>query len=217
MPRVNRWLRLMIVAALALLVGSAYYAIQSHRKHEQVRAWANARPTEFRIDLSKPGITRAPFHQSYDESHSECVSLVSENAPHMMSAALAEQLTGLSGELVILANADGREVYRRAISAEPAFKTSPPSPFGVASFKPFPQGEYTIICDIHQGAPALLGVPMRFQASYELCGMEMVPAAIDGLFCLGLGVLGVTVGVWAGVRFVTAQRNGRMTVLVDKA
>lgn len=188
--------------AIALFAGSAWFALSFYRKHEEVKAWTRAIPSDFSIDLSRPGTTSAPFHQTCDVAHNEFLLVRPETDDATDRAEWAKRLAGLSGELVIVAP-DDREVRRSPISDRFAsVMVFDGASFCLADLFDVPRGRYTISIIVHEGAPALADTPMKVFASYQLCGLEVLPTMLDGWASLGLGVVGGVLGVVALVLFV---------------
>ena len=69
-------------------------------------------------------------------------------------------------------------------------------PFPAFRFSPVPPGEYTIELNVQQPAAALVEIPHRVVAKYELCGIERLPALFSGAISVTFVVIG---GVVAAV------------------
>jgi len=84
-----------------LVASTAYFAIAAIDAQRNYRACAIGEPTRFKADLSQPGVTEAPFHQTGTLAHGETVLLQVIHGPEDLETALSE----LTGRIEIIDNA----------------------------------------------------------------------------------------------------------------
>jgi hypothetical protein len=151
--------------------------------------WQTARPMELSVDLSKPGEIATPFHQTCSCAHGEYIYL-RLNPPRKPEEAAKDLLTGLSA-VIVISDKDGNETKTVTVNAASADDAHYVEEIWLAEFWPFEKGEYTATVRVTSGAKGLTGRQHILYARYNLCGMELFPAYIAGLFAFGGGVIGI--------------------------
>lgn len=175
---------------VALLGGAVHFGYLSYRKNQEVRSWFNAEPAHFRIDLSKPGITSAPFHQVCDVAHGEYVCLETEPGGWVWCNELVRRFAALSGEVRIVSK-NGHQAFVSPLSElsdDSLSATFEPEPLRLVNMHSVPRGEYTIVVDVREPAPVLAHIPTVLTVRYHLCGMEALPALQDAAWSFFLGL-----------------------------
>ncbi len=193
----------------ALLGGAIGFAVDAGRRSRQFNRWVADVPTNFAVDLSKPGRTTATFRQTCDISHSE-VLLLRVETDVSKTGDPAELLDGLAGRIAIV-DRSGREVFGEVLEDQPTYEPQPAGFIGLTRFHPFPVGDYTIRLDVRHGAPALAGRRQTLLARYEFCGIEQMPVLASEFFALVTAVPGL---ILATVLIFQRVRRSRSSVPV---
>jgi hypothetical protein len=183
---VGRTIGLLIaVLGIGNAIPCARSAMEANAKFQR---WLTDRPMEMHVDLSKPSETTAPFRQTCGISHGENI-LLKVDPPLKPTEKPGELLKGLSAALAVVdehensiatVKMDGKSVYE--------------SPFQedilLAGFYPFAEGNYVATIRVLSGAEGLAGRQQTVYAKYLVCGMELFPAYILGLFSFGSCLIG---------------------------
>jgi len=176
------------VLGIGLSICFGYTAV---RMDADFHEWLVARPMETAIDLSEPGETTAPFHQTCGISHGEALYLECDLDDEARRNP-EELLKGLAG-VVVLRGTDGNEIQTLEFSDETIRYWN--DSILLAEFAPFRTGEYVATIRIDSGAPALAGKQQTIHAKYQLCGLERMPAQFSGAFAMGAGLIGLVAAV----------------------
>lgn len=178
-----------LVVAVVCIGLSVHYGLAAKRHNAEFDEWLDARPMECAVDLSKPGETTAPFHQTCGVSHGESLFLECdpENAPRVKRD---ELLKGLSARLVIK-DSEGKEVKNVAMESERMKAWNDGVTFMLADFEPFHTGDYVATIHVDSGAPALAGKRQTVYAGYLMCGVEQMPAYLCTWTAWGAGMIGL--------------------------
>ena len=138
------------VGLLIALVGvslSVWLACDALRMNAEFHQWLSARPLETAIDLSEPGETTVPFHQTCSSSHGEalffeCDSLaVAKQTPEELFKGLAAS--------VVIKDVNGDEVETVAINIKTIHHWD--GQLQLAGFAPFRIGEYVATIRVDSG------------------------------------------------------------------
>ena len=179
-----------IIGLLLAIIGigvSVWYARESLRMNAEFHQWIGARPMETAIDLSQPGETTVPFHQTCCISHGEAVYLKCDlNGDSQQE--LEELLKELSADMTIT-DSDGNEIEEIEINSRTVRYWD--GRVVLAEFAPFRNGDYVATIRIDSGVPALAGKQQTIYAKYHLCGLERMPVMLAGAFAVGAGIVGL--------------------------
>jgi hypothetical protein len=195
-------------AAGVLLAGSAFFARRAYVRNEQFKQWFLDRPCDLAVDLSRPGVTWAPFVQTCAVAHGELLFLkldAGEGEGGVPARKPGERLRGLAGHVAI-ADGQGREVLREPLGASSARPGYAAEEIILLSVDPFPTGRYTISFEVEAGAASLAGVPQRAHAGYLLCGTEAIPVLRDLVWTALAGLSGLVLAVVLAVVVVRGRR-----------
>lgn len=179
-----------IIGTLLTAIGiglSVYCACEAWRMSAEFDESIVARPMEAAIDLSRPGETKASFHQTYSISHFENFFLQCELDKEALQNP-QEFFKGLSGEVVIK-NSSGETIETAELNEKTVQNWD--DRIKLAGLSPFRKGDYTATIHIVSGVPALAGKQQTIYAQYELCGLEKLPAQIFYVFAFGSGFIGL--------------------------
>lgn len=192
MSTARRIAYLRLIGALFSIVGLAL-AFSFYRDAVHHRAafeqWLVDEPMRTSIDLSSAGEVTMPFRQTCAAAHAQVIELSVE--PHE-DAPVPIDLVGLRMTITI-GTPDGAEVASLDVSGEnipPA-----PSPLPIARFHPFATGDYVASILVISPAPALAGHAQTLVARYELCGLELMPAAVLQVAAIGAGIVSAVIGL----------------------
>ena len=179
-----------IAVSLLFLGFGATCIFDGIRMSQDFEKWLTAKPMEGPIDFSAPGNFAFPFNQTCSSSHGESVSIV---IPDGSSIDLTESelLAGLEARLEIM-DEETSEMVASAASEVRRPDELVESKVHVFNLAPFRKGTYLATVTLTSGAAALKGVPQRIEGSYQLCGLEKLPAHITLLFGVissGIGIL----------------------------
>lgn len=183
-----------IVGLLIAITGvgiSIWCAQEAVRMNGEFYQWLDARPMESAIDLSKPGETTVPFHQTCSISHGQALYLdcdldddAKQNAEELFAA--------LSGRFVIN-DSDGNEIESANINHKTVRHWD--GTIRLVGFSPFRNGHYVATIRVDSGVAALADKQQTIYAKYQLCGLEQMPAMITGAFACGAGIIGLVAAV----------------------
>ncbi|MCU0962307.1 MAG: hypothetical protein MUF48_19590 [Pirellulaceae bacterium] len=179
-----------IIGLLIAVVGvgiSVWCARDAVRRNAQFGRWLTDRPMEAAIDLSEPGETRVPFHQTCGISHGEALYLECD-LDDESTRNIATLFAGLSGTVVIK-DAHGDDVETVEINSTTVEYRE--GRIMLNGFAPFREGEYVASIRVDSGAAEFAGHRQTIYAQYFLCGLEHMPAAIAGAFAFGAGLIGL--------------------------
>ncbi len=137
---------LIAVVAIGLSVHSGCEAL---RMNAELHQWLAARPMETSIDLSQPGETTVPFHQTCSVSHGEGLYLKCDLG-HRAQQNPQELLKGLSGKLIIR-DSDGNQIKTLKLDNKTAQYWG--DAIVLAGCAPFPKGKYVATIRVDYGAP----------------------------------------------------------------
>jgi len=180
-----------LIIAVAGFGVSIWCARDALRMNAEVHQWIDARPMESAVDLSKPGETSVPFHQTCSTSHGEALFLECD-LPDDMKGSLDGLFKDLSASVVIQA-ADGSAIETVKIDGQNVRLWD--DKIMLAGFAPFRKGDYVAALRVDRGAPGLAGNRQVLYAKYQLCGLEEMPVALAGAFALGAGIIGLVAAV----------------------
>lgn len=183
-----------IVGLLIAIVGTGvaiWCARDAQRLNAEFHQWFVARPMETAIDLSKPGETSVPFHQTCSISHGEALYLKCD-LPDDAKQDVGELFKNLSATIAIK-DADGSEIEAVKINSKTVQHWD--DNIILAGFAPFRNGDYVATIRVDSGAVSLSGKQQVMYAKYQLCGLEQMPATIAGAFALGAGIIGLVSAV----------------------
>ncbi len=141
------------------------------------------------IDLSSSGEITTPFRQTCATAHAQVIELSVEPSSDSPTPI---DLVGLRMSMTI-AQADGVEVASLDVSGDDL--PHEPSPLPIARFYPFAKGDYIARVSVTSPAPALAGRAQTLVARYELCGLELMPAAVLQVAAIGVGIISAVIGV----------------------
>jgi hypothetical protein len=198
---VRTWTLGRVVAATASLLFLGFGVLcfcEGLKLNDDFEQWLTAKPMEGTIDLSVPGQFVFPFNQTCSSSHGESVSLVILTEPFKELTA-AELLAGLDARLEVVE----KETSKKVVSA--LFEIRWPDdlanrPIPIFNIAPFRKGTYQATVTVTGGATKLKGVAQRIEGSYQLCGLEKLPAQIALILgCISVG-LGILVGLILALR-----------------
>lgn len=179
-----------IVGLLIAIIGtgiSIWCARDALRMNAEFRQWFDARPMETAIDLSQPGKTTTPFHQTCSISHGEGLYLECD-----LGDDSNQDLEGLFKDLsanVVIEDSDGNAIESVKINNGTVRYWE--GLIMLTGFAPFSKGDYVATIRIHTGAAALADKQQTVYAKYQLCGLEQMPAMISGAFAFGAGIIGL--------------------------
>ncbi len=183
-----------IVGLLVAVIGiglSVWCARAAVRMNAEFHRWIDARPMETVIDVSKPGETTVPFHQTCSVSHGEALFLKCDL--ENQSKRNAEKVLGdLSGSVVIK-DRNGSEIESVKINNKTVQDWD--GQIMLTGIAPFGSGDYVATIRVDSGAAALAEKQQTIYAKYQLCGLERMPATIAGAFAFGAGMIGLVAGV----------------------
>jgi hypothetical protein len=183
-----------VIAVILLLVAVFLFikARQGFRRYEQ---WRQAEPVRMEVDLSQPGRYTAPFHHTCRCSHGGVLFHLETHQAAMDKGEHANRFEGLKGKISLVDSA-GEVVHEADFAAADL----------LASFDlPAPEGVYSLVVEVTEAAKDLEGMEQALTARYLLCGMEVMPAPIYGLWGMLSTLLGV--GIVAGAVIVTLKRR----------
>ena len=153
--------------------------------------WLDARPMETAIDLSKPSETTVPFHQTCSISHGEALYLDCD-LDEESKQNTEELFAALSGNVAIK-DSNGNEIESVKINNTTVRYWD--GKIMLTGFAPFRNGDYSATIRIDSGVAALADKEQTLYASYQLCGLEQMPAMIAGAFAFGAGIIGLVAAV----------------------
>lgn len=198
---------LIAIAGTGVAIWCAYDALQLNAEFNQ---WLVARPMETPIDLSQPGETSVPFHQTCSISHGEALCLKCD-LPDGAKRDLEELFKDLSATVAIK-DADGSEIQVAKIDRTTVHHWA--DEIILAGLARFRNGEYIADIRVESGAANLSGKQQMIYAKYQLCGLERMPATIAGALAVGAGIVGlvsvacVLPGLWRAGIWRTVSRDG---------
>jgi hypothetical protein len=167
--------------------GAICFGLECVRMNAQFHDWLVARPMEMSVDLSKPGEYTTAFHQTCSKAHGESVYLSVASQPE--SNPPPENISPSFRATLSIADSTGAEIEHAYIDSVQRMMGS--EQFDLASFVPFPKGDYTATLDVHVGGPKLEGTRQTLYARYRLCGLEQSPAYVAGAFSFVAGSVGL--------------------------
>jgi hypothetical protein len=181
-----------LLIAIVSIGVAIWCAREAVRMNAEFHQWLVARPMQTAVDLSKPGETIVPFHQTCGVSHGQAVYL--DCGLHDQSEPDTRLLLrDLDGDIVIK-DADGNEIATVTFNSKTAVQYWD-GRILLAGFMPFPQGEYVATIRVHSGAPGLADKQQEMYSGYELCGIEQLPAFIASVFAFAAGIIGLVAAV----------------------
>jgi len=175
---------LIAVLGVGLSIWCAYHAFRMNAEFHQ---WLDARPLETAIDLSQPGETTVPFHQTCSISHGEALYLTCDLGGDSKQK-LEELFATLTGNVVIK-DLNGNEIESVKINNKTVQYWD--DEITLTGFAPFRTGDYIATIRVDTGAAALVNKKQTIYAKYQLCGLEKMPAMIAGAFAVGVGIIGL--------------------------
>ena len=183
-----------IVGLLIAIIGvgvAIWCARDAIRMNAEFHQWLDARPMETAIDLSKPGETTVPFHQTCSISHGEALYLDCD-LDEESKQNTEELFAALSGN-VIIKDSNGNEIESVKINNTTVQYWD--GKIILTGFAPFRNGDYNATIRIDSGVAALADKEQAIYAKYQLCGLEQMPAMIAGAFAFGAGIIGLVAAV----------------------
>jgi hypothetical protein len=178
-----------VIGLLLALVGIGlciWFASDAVRRNAAFYEWLDARPMETAADLSTPGETTVPFHQTCSISHGEAL-YVDVESDELASLSPEELLNGLSGNITIVDSA-GAVIETARINSKTVQRWE--GQIMLAGIAPFRNGDYIATIHVESGAPKLAHKQQTIYAEYQLCGLEKMPAMIAGVIAFGAGLIG---------------------------
>jgi hypothetical protein len=179
-----------IVGLLIAIIGvgvAIWCARDAVRMNAEFHQWLDACPMETTIDLSKPGETTVPFHQTCSISHGEALYLDC-GLDDESKKNIDELFAALSGNVVIK-DSNGNEVESAEINSKTVQYWD--GRIMLTGFAPFRNGDYNATIRVNSGVAALADKEQTIYAKYQLCGLEQMPAMIAGAFAFGAGIIGL--------------------------
>ena len=173
--------------AITGITVSIWCAQAALRMNAEFHQWLDARPMHTAIDLSQPGETTVPFHQTCSISHGEALYLKCDLDDESKQNT-EELLKNLSGNVVIK-DSLGNEIESVQINYETTQYWD--GKIMLAGFAPFRKGDYVATIQVDSGASTLSEKQQTIYAKYQLCGLERMPATITGAFAFGAGLIGL--------------------------
>jgi len=194
----------------------AYFGVESlveaHHLGQQYEQWQTARPVDISVDLSTPGEYSGVFRQTCQSSHGEVISLHVDRDKMDTSLSVPEplnppafrcEITDSAGSVIV--SDEWVNMYvRDAVDEEGVVR--------LFDFHPFKKGDYTFTLTVTEGAEEFAGVPQRVVASYSLCGLEGLPAALMQMLGVALLVIAGIIVVAVGVYTIRRRRRGAANV-----
>ena len=183
-----------IVGLLIAIIGvciSIWCARDAVRMNAEFNQWLDARPMETAIDLSEPGETTVPFHQTCSISHGEALYLTCD-LDGESKVNTEELFAALSGNVVIK-DSDGKEIESVEINCKTVQYWD--GKIMLANFAPFRTGDYIATIRVDTGVAALADKEQTIYAKYQLCGLEQMPAVLTGAFAFSVGIIGLVAAV----------------------
>jgi hypothetical protein len=183
-----------IVGLLIAIIGvgiSIWCVRDAVRMNAEFHQWLDARPMETAIDLSKPGETTAPFHQTCSISHGEALYLNCDLDDESKQNT-EELFAALSGNVVIK-DSDGNEIESVKINNKTVQYWD--GKIMLTGFAPLRNGDYIATIRVDSGVAALTDKEQTIYAKYQLCGLEQMPAMIAGAIAFGAGMIGLVAAV----------------------
>jgi hypothetical protein len=184
------------VAACAAISGCSY--LSARRGDAAFEAWRRAVPASLVVDLSRSGLSTGPLIQTCSTSHAEIFTLRVDRP--VSDEGARRLLRGLCADLVVK-DASGRTVAESRITDADVTVVEETGAIRLARVAPFATGEYALELAVTSPASAAAGTGQRLEASYELCGLERLPAVIARFVAVaalvvalgaGLGMAGAT-------------------------
>jgi hypothetical protein len=172
-----------LVIATAGVGTSIWCARDALRKNDEFHQWIDARPMETAIDVSQPGETTVPFHQTCSSSHGESLYLECDLDDEVRQNPEA-LLYDLSGSVVIR---DSNSNNVESVEINGSMVQVSDRTILLATFNPFRKGEYVATVRVDSGATALAGKQQTMYSMYQLCGLEQFPALIAAACAFGAG------------------------------
>jgi hypothetical protein len=184
----KRIIALCIAAALTVFAINA--TITANRLSGRFAQWQTDRPVDALVDLSKPGVTTMPCHETCQSAHSELVFLDVEG----IDMNNTDALQGLAGTMTI--EYDDKPVVTTDLADIATFTdVAGRHKFCVHSFFPIGTGAYTLKIQVDHPAELLANHPQRVTAQYLLCGLEKFPELITQFFAVISWLLVAAFGV----------------------
>jgi hypothetical protein len=177
-----------LLIALFGLGNSIHCARLAMQANAKFQRWLSDRPMELPIDLSKPGETTSSFHQTCGISHGENIFLKVD--PPLKSEEKPEELLKGLSAVIIVSDKHNREVAAVKMDSKSVYDGRFQEGILLAGFCPFAEGDYGATIRVVSGAERLAGRGQKMYAKYLVCGMELFPAYILGLFSFGSGLIG---------------------------
>ena len=197
-----------IVGLTIAIIGigiSIWCAGEAIHMNAEFHQWLEARPMDTAIDLSKPGETTVPFHQTCSISCGEALYLNCDldNESKQNTQELFAALTGA----IVFKDSDGKEIASVEINGKTARHVA--GKIMLTGFVPFRVGDYIATIRIDSGVAALADKEQSVYAQYQLCGLEQMPAMVAGAFAFGAGIIGLFAAVLVipGLRCCGLWRN----------
>lgn len=177
-----------VLVAVAGVGVAGWFGVESARLNAEFQQWFKDRPLDLTVDLSQAGVVTVPFRQTCSVAHSEMIGLEIE-PPAETEEALSSLLKGLSGRIVI--SGPGQpEVTTAMLKGDTAFRFVGSSQVILTQLERFARGDYSATIRVDSGAPALAGRKQTLYARYMLCGLEQMPAFINGVIACAAGLIG---------------------------
>jgi hypothetical protein len=213
----DRWTKGSVLAtalALLLLGIGVNCLVDGHRIRRNFAQWQVAKPVDGVVDFSEPGPFVLPFEQTCSSAHAEMVSL--SVPPEAMQGTTATQLLAGLNLQIRIASPSGDVVVQSAEFDLGWAERAVGSTIPLFRFSPFKKGTYTATVTVTDGAPALKGTVQRLLGSYELCGLELLPATIATGLGWGSTGLGGVIGLVVALR-VSRERKAPLASQPDPA
>jgi hypothetical protein len=199
-----------VIGLLLALLGtglSVWFACDAVRSNAEFYEWLDARPMETAIDLSIPGETKIPFHQTCSIAHGEAL-YIDVDSNEVPPKRLEELFKGLLGKIIIEDSA-GNEIVTAGINSKSVQHWG--GQIMLTGIAPFENGDYIATIRVESGAANLAHKQQTLYAEYQLCGLEKMPAMIAGAIAFGSGLIGLvcTLCVLPGLLQSGFRRNTR--------
>lgn len=171
---VGRIIAVTIVAVLGVFGVWAWMSAKGYQRELDVQ------PATMEVDLSRTGVTEAPYVQSTQAPHSEGV--------WVDLAGSSGSIGQFKGKLTIV---DGTGAVQ-AESQLDLVNAQEGQPARIGSFHPLPRGAYTTRLEVTTPSEGLKGT-QRLRIEHELCGLEALPIVVMKLAGGAAGVLAIVI------------------------
>ncbi len=176
-----------LIFALLGIVFSIYCGRESSRLNKEFYQWEKDRPMDFPVDLSLPGQFIFPFKQTCSTSHGEAIFL--ELTPKIESDDEIKELFKSLSAIMVITDSQGKEVAIGPLEFLNSQRRDKRDDILLAHVFPFRKGNYSATLTVRSGVPQLQERKQAIYAEYLLCGLELMPAIIAGVFSFGAGFI----------------------------